>query len=389
MTEEIRVGPGQAPVPRLGDWRLMAGGAAFVTLTVGVLCWQFSRVPTGSAGPTLAGLRWGYLALLLLALPVESLAAALRMWLLCRVLHPGVGFGTCLRAEWANVAVSLFTPSQSGGGPGQIYVLNRGAGVSVGTGLTLSLLSFVGTMVGLLGMGLYALWISPLRLTGSLVGGAVWALIAISAVLLLGAAWPGLLRVALGAGSRAACRLRGRPAALAAWWPPGAPRTGRPLDRMGPVTARLADLLYTYSGDVRRFLRTGKTAFAGVCGLSVAFLLARALMPYLCARFLGVEGGSLREVLDAQIALIFLIFFAPTPGGAGIAEGASLSVMARIVPPGYGPHYTLLWRFSTVYVAALAGFLCLARVLAKDAARLLRSPSAPRWPLAIERRAAP
>ena len=72
------------------------------------------------------------------------------------------------------------------------------------------------------------------------------------------------------------------------------------------------------------------------------------------------------------MALIFLVFFAPTPGGAGIAEGASLSIMANIVPPGTAPYYNLLWRFSTCYLTAVAGFLCVGRVLARDGCRLTR-----------------
>ena len=101
-------------------------------------------------------------------------------------------------------------------------------------------------------------------------------------------------------------------------------------------------------------------------------------MPYLCARFLGVEGGTLRQIVEAQMALIFLVFFAPTPGGAGIAEGASLSIMGGIVPSGIAPHYNLLWRFSTTYLAALAGFLCLGRALARDASRITPRQPEPR-----------
>ena len=147
---------------------------------------------------------------------------------------------------------------------------------------------------------------------------------------------------------------------------------------MDATTARLVDLLYTYREDVGRFLRHGKACFVAVCLLSVSFLLARALMPYLCARFLGVEGGSLRQIVEAQIALIFLVFFAPTPGGAGIAEGASLSIMADIVPPGIAPHYNLLWRLSTTYLAALAGFLCLGRALARNVSRIPSRQPEPR-----------
>ena len=364
-------------VPGMPSGKLLLGGLAFLALTVGVFAWQFARVPGAHAAPALGDLRWGYLVLLLLALPIESMASAARIWLICRVLHPGVTFWTCIQSELANIAISILTPSQSGGGAGQVYVLTR-SGVSVGTGLTATLISFTGTMVGLLLMGLYSLLISGMGASGFLFMAPVWTLTAIAAALLLGAAWPDRCRVALAALSRTVSRAVRRPGAVVDWWPPGAPRSAPAIDRMDATTARLVDLLYTYRDDVGRFLRHGKGCFVAVCLLSVSFLLARALMPYLCARFLGVEAGTLRQIVEAQMALIFLVFFAPTPGGAGIAEGASLSIMADIVPPGIAPHYNLLWRFSTTYLAALAGFLCLGRAFARRASRITHRQPEPR-----------
>jgi hypothetical protein len=52
--------------------------------------------------------------------------------------------------------------------------------------------------------------------------------------------------------------------------------------------------------------------------------------------------------------------------------------MADIVPPGIAPCYNLLWRFSTTYLAALAGFLCLGRGLARDASRITHPQPLPR-----------
>ena len=364
----VKVGEpvGVPPTPGMPRSQLAWGGLAFVALTAGVFWWLFDRVPAGQTGLRWADLEWRYFLLLLLALPVETVTSAARIWLICRVLHPGVSFWTCVRSEWANVAIATLTPSQSGGGPGQIYILRRDGGVSVGTGLTATLLSFMGTMAGLLLLGVYALF-AGVGANGRLFLAPMWILTAIAGVLLLGAAWPHAVRVALGAVARAVWWALRRPDLPRDWWPPESPRTGAAVDRMDPTTAWLADLLYTYSGDMRRFLRHGKTCFVVVCLLSVAFLLARAMMPYLCARFLGMEDGTLRQILEGQVALIFLVFFAPTPGGAGVAEGASLWIMADIVPPGVAPYYNLLWRTSTVYLAALAGLLCLGSALARDA----------------------
>lgn len=361
----------QAGLSGIGRGKLIAGSAAFLGLTVAIFWYQFHRIPAGEWGPPWDQLRWRYLFLILLCLPVETLASGFRIWVLCRVLQPGVGLWTCLKAEWANVAIAMLTPSQSGGGPGQIYMLNRG-GASVGTALTISLLSFVGTMVGLLCMGLYSLLASGIGHTGLLFAGAVWAITSISAAMVLAAVSPGVFRSLLGASSRALCRMRGGQHLLHDWWPPGDPRTGPAVDRMDPMAATLVDIIYTYREDVGRFLRSGKTAFAWVCLLSLLFLFSRALMPYLCMRFLGVGTSTLRHVVELQMALIFLVFFAPTPGGAGLAEAASLSIMADIVPAGFAPYYNLLWRFSTLYLAAIAGLFCLVRALVQDGQRLIR-----------------
>jgi len=357
-------------VPGVGMAKLIVGGVAFILLTVWIFWYQFHRIQTGDQAPKWDQLRWGYLWLILLCLPIETLAAGVRTWVVSRTLQPTVHLWTCIKAEWVNVALNTLTPSHSGGGPGQIYIFNRD-GVRVGTALTISLLSFLGTMVGLFCMGLYSLLVSGIDNTGLLFVAAVWTLTAISAVMFLAAIWPGLFRVVLAGISRAVWRIRGGHGLLHDWWPPGEPRTVPPVDRMGRLTAKLADIIYTYQSDVGRFVRVGKVSFVWVCLLSLVFLFSRSLQAYLCVRFLGIDTASVRHILEIQMALIFLIFFAPTPGGAGMAEGASLSVMTEIVPVGFAPYYNLLWRFSTAYLGAIVGLFCLLRALLQDARKVI------------------
>ena len=362
--------------PVIGRSQLVVGSLGFVLLTVGIFWYQFHRIQAGDTGPRWDRLRWGYLVLILLCLPIETLAAGLRCWLVCRTLQPGVGLWTCIKAEWANVATAMLTPYQSGGGPGQIYILSRG-GAGVGTALTISLVSFVGTMVGLLCLGLYSLLVSGIGSTGPLFVAAVWALTAISAAMILAAIWPGLFRAGLAGVSRVLWRIRGRRDALLDWWPPGDPRKGPAVERMDPLAVKLVDVIYTCRNDVCTFLRLGKASFVWVCLLSLSFLLSRSLLAYLSVRFLGIEISTLGHVLEVQAALIFLVFFAPTPGGAGLAEGASLSLMAEIVPVGFAPYYNLLWRFSTAYLAAIAGLFCLLHALLQDARKLIHRRALP------------
>jgi uncharacterized protein (TIRG00374 family) len=361
---------GSATLRGIGFGKLLAGGLAFVLLTVGIFWYQFYRIQVGDQAPRWDQLQWGYLFLILLCLPVETVASSLRVWLICRVLEPGVGLWTCFKAEWANVAIAMLTPSQSGGGPGQIYLLSRG-GASVGTALTVSLLSFVGTMVGLLCMGLYSLLISGLAHTGPLFAAATWTIVSISTAMVLAAIWPGLFRVMIVTLSRAVHRTQGRRRPPHDHRLPSDARTRSAAERLDRLTAKLVDIIYTYRNDVRRFLRVGKATFVSVCLLSLVFLFSRAIIPYLCLRYLGIQTSTFRHVIEVQMALIFLAFFAPTPGGAGVAEAASLSIMDTIVPVGFAPYYTLLWRFLTLYLAAIAGLLCLMRSLAEDAQRII------------------
>src|SRR5215467_458356 len=273
------------PPPSLRKARLAAGGLAFALLTIGIFWYQFHLIRAGDAGPQWDRLHWGYFPLILLCLPVENLASAIRTWIVYRTLQPGIGLWTCLKAEWVNVAMNTLTPSHLGGGPGQIYIFSR-EGVPLGRALTASLLSFVGTMVGLLCLGLYSLAFPATDAMRPLFETTVWTLIAMSGAMTLGAVWPGGIRRVLRALSRAAGRLGLRRRTLEDWWPPHTARTGPPADRVGPLTARLLDLVYTYRDDVERFVRVGWRSFGWVCLLGLAFLVARAVLAYLWIRFL-------------------------------------------------------------------------------------------------------
>jgi hypothetical protein len=264
-----------------------------------------------------------------------------------------------------NAAIAILTPSQIGGGPGQIYFLNRG-GVGLGTALTVTLLTFVSTLVTLLVMGLYSLFLAYVDHSNPLFIGAVFALTLFSGLIILSAVWPGFFRMIISGFSRGLRRVRGGGAPLEGWWPPGSPRTREPEDRMGPLALRLVDILYAYRGDLIHFLLRGKVLFVWTCFFGLAFFLSRFVLTYLCVRFFGIEGSSLGEVVEIQMTLVFLTYLAPTPGSAGIAEEASLSIMWGIVPMGYAPYYNLLWRFTTVYFGAFTGLFILWAAVLKD-----------------------
>ena len=180
-------------IKEFGIYRLVCGGLIFIGLTVGIFWYQFSEIPAGNRpSPIWNQLQWRYLFWLLLFLPIETFAAGLRIWVISRVLQPGVSLWTCLKAEWANLGLAMLTPSQTGGGFGQIYMLNRG-GLNLGTALTVSLITFLASMVVLLFIGIHILLVSKVDHLAFFFQGAFLIFFLIFALLIVAVCWPASL----------------------------------------------------------------------------------------------------------------------------------------------------------------------------------------------------
>jgi uncharacterized protein (TIRG00374 family) len=305
---------------------------------------------------------------LLIFLPVETFAAGLRIWVISRAMQPGVSLWICLKAEWANLGLAMLTPSQTGGGFGQIYMLSRG-GMKLGTALTVSLISFLGSMVVLLFIGIHSLLISKIDHLDVFFQGAFLIFLLVFATVIIAVCWPGSLRIVISGicgGIQRICDIKHLRKNV------GLPQNSR-LRRLAQylhhLSEKLIDLCYMHQVNMRRFFSQDKASFIWVCFLSMVFMLSRSIMAFLCLRFLGIQTSSLFSVIETQLSLIFLIYFAPTPGSSGLAEGASMLLMDGAMSAGFAPYYNLLWRCSTLYLPAIAGLLFLLWAILHDASR--------------------
>jgi uncharacterized protein (TIRG00374 family) len=342
----------------------------FVILTVGIFWYQFAGIPGGQQPQIWQRLEWNYLFWLLLFLPIDTLSAGLRIYVIGRVLQPGVSFWTCLKAEWANLGLAMLTPSQTGGGFGQIYILSRG-GMNVGTALTVSLISFMGSMVVLLFIGIHSLLISKVDHLAAFFQGALLIFFLIFAAVIFAVCRPGFLHLVISKIYRRVKRIGGKnhsPEKIA--WPQNTRRECL-LAYLHTLSQKLVDLCYMHQANMGRFFRLKSSSFIWVCLLSLIFMLSRSIMAFLCLRFLGIQAAALGDVLETQLSLIFLIYFAPTPGSSGLAEGASMLMMHGAMPPGIVPYYNLLWRCSTLYLPAIAGLVFLSWAIMLDARRVV------------------
>ncbi|MBN2625313.1 MAG: flippase-like domain-containing protein [Spirochaetales bacterium] len=136
-------------------------------------------------------------------------------------------------------------------------------------------------------------------------------------------------------------------------------------ESMKENTDREIDL---FSENLSRFW-TGKKffLFLSLC-TALVYLLILFLVPFVLLRFMG-EPVHLITVLSIQVLITFLIYFTPTPGGSGVAEGGFALIFSHFLTAAYVPPLTFYWRFITSYLGMLIGLIVFYReVWRKDRA---------------------
>jgi uncharacterized protein (TIRG00374 family) len=260
------------------------------------------------------------------------------MWLFTKAISPSVSFIACVRNCVVGNFMSATTPSQTGGGPAQIWVLTRD-GATGGQALTIMLMTFLSSLVFYVfaAVGLWfasahmelpvapskTLFAVPLVLFGTIAGTLLLALFRPQYVL----NWF----------DRCANTLRQRP------------RFARPSERV---------LTWVREGSAttQQVVRKIKLRFLFGVLLSVGIFGNRYFAAYLSAQTLGLN-PPLADILVIQMFLHILLYFLPTPGGSGGAEIGSALLMVDLIPKATMPVYIVIWRSAITYLAVLVGGL--------------------------------
>lgn len=97
-------------------------------------------------------------------------------------------------------------------------------------------------------------------------------------------------------------------------------------------------------------------------GLSLLFIYAT--VP---AYFTGLNiKFDLVQVMGRMVLLNLVLYFTPTPGGSGVAEGGFLVLFSNILPNGVEGIMAVLWRFTAEYLPFLLGAVVTIRAFGSD-----------------------
>lgn len=282
---------------------------------------------------------------------LDVLAGGFRIFVLSRAFRFRIPLLDAIVANGANVLLGGITPSQTGGGAAQMYVMMR-AGMSLPIASAASIVGFLGTVLTLLAAGLTGALLHPSFSMPE--GFRVFSAgtVGIFSMILL------LFTIAVPAPRVQGGGLRGALGHV--------PGLGARL-RKSRKLQRLEMALTDFAAAVRRGGREQRGRIALGLLLSALIYLNKFFVAYVVVRGMGVE-AQVRDVLYLQELQYLVLYFAPTPGASGVAELTAETIMRPLVSAALFTPYVILWRLFSLYVPMLLGALLLLPHLARSGA---------------------
>jgi len=338
--------PSDAPIPPgAPGWRLRhlwRGALLFCVCTL-VGSWLVrDRGTWRELLHALAGADPRWLALGAAQAALDALLGGARMATAARAVGGRVRLSTCIAANTANVFLGGVTPSQSGGGPAQIFLLVRG-GLTVAEATVTSAATFLGTVVVFLGLAVHV------GITANLPAALPLRAATVASVVVFAAC---AVAVALALPQpRAATAILGRLAARV-------PRWGGRVAASRAFAALAAALLDTHRL-LRRSVRHGRAWLLVTLVLSAVVYLNKFAIGWVAIRALGLA-PPLATVLQRFEVQALVSYFAPTPGASGIAEVSAAALLGDLVPAERLGACVLVWRLCGLYLEMAAGGIVVA-----------------------------
>lgn len=329
--------------------RLLFFGLVFIGLTALGIAVVYSQFAGRSFSFDGRLVQPGALLSIALMLIVYFASDGLRLHYTLRALGYRLPLPVIFRLVFVNLFFSNITPMATGGGFAQVWYLQR-HGVPLGRAMAATTIRTVlATLFIFLLTPFFLLSLEPLQ-TGAIPGKAGMALmlfvllhLAFFVIVLLHISWLIQPLRRLLHGLR---RLHLISAQRHRRWQAGVRRE-----------------ILQYSLGFGAYQRGEKRWVLLSIFFTMLFLLSLFSFPALLMHILGYETDYL-ATLGYLVVTTFIIYFAPTPGAAGISEGVFGSLFQGVLSGSHLVLVTLAWRLLTIHLGMLIGFVLLHKDLA-------------------------
>ncbi|MDL2264357.1 flippase-like domain-containing protein, partial [Synergistaceae bacterium OttesenSCG-928-I11] len=266
---------------------------------------------------------------------------ALKVATLTRAAGEHIPYTLAIELTWINYFGAALTPMQSGGGPFQMYLMYK-HGISVGKTVAITL---VRTFLTMLILGLTVPFACLLK---NEIPEISWGMkgFLFYVVIFIVVAWFCIITSLV------------RPKIIKRFFGiviMGLKKLGvlKP-ERVIAILKRTSREIDAYNQNIWAFLTTGRRDFffASICAV-IQMLTYLSVMPCMIWA-MGIEVAYVECVL-LQALFIFLLYFMPTPGGSGAAEGGAALVFSVFVPWNVAGMLGVGWRFLTEHTGIVLG----------------------------------
>jgi uncharacterized protein (TIRG00374 family) len=335
-------------MPRLLTPKLLLRGfEVFVVASLagfGVTLLYGNNLPAFMAA--LGRLHWIWILAGLGLASLDWVGGGLRLWVCARHIYPNPPLKGMILAGGMGAWAGYITPLNSGAGPMTMYTIRR-YGVPLPVAVTATFVSFVATILffaiagplavvfgagrslgqrgNVLGLSLFDLFLGSLTIIAGI--GVLMAFVMF---------FPKLVRDLIHRVAEAIGR-RNR-------------RFAERLEKLRAGIDQAHESLVAFNSP------RGWLALFWATILSGPSHANKLLAGYVALRALGIHANFV-DILLVQTLVMFLLYFAPTPGASGVGEVLSAAVMSSYVPRELTPIYILIWRLTLTYFTLTFGFL--------------------------------
>jgi len=293
---------------------------------------------------SLKGIHWQWILVGVGLASMDWIGGGLRLWVVARQIYPKPPLKGMILAGGMSAWAAYLTPLQSGAAPMMIYTMKR-YGVPVPVAMTSTLMTFIATVAFFAIAGPLAILFGAgksLGDKGDVLGLSLYDLFLGSLTIFAGL---GVLLVTVIFFPRLARN-------FLHWL----------ADRISTKSARTAERLERWRSGIDQ-AHESVVKFntpSGWLSLVLATIISapshanKLLAGYVALRAVGIEAQFV-DILLVQTLVMFLLYFAPTPGASGVAEVTSALVMSVYVPSELVPLYTLIWRAILSYFTLAFG----------------------------------
>ncbi len=333
-----------------------------IVLIGGSISFLFWRVGPSNIVEGMQELPPMYIGFGFLFLALDLSADSMRYWSAGRALGSPISFFLGLRVCLVNLFGAFITPGAGGAAPAVAWYL-KGRGFDETRGLSIAIIKGVLGFYVLVPCAACLALIAPgdvlndpqirLILLSSCLGVSV-----LLALITCIAIWPNFIAnlIHRSMDSMASVIKGGKP-------------TGK-RQRFRRFLTWLGDILQKTAKDLGGFFRGKKRFVFATFGFTVVNIAVLMTIAFILGLGFGLEPGATKlDLMFMSILYVVLVFIAPTPGGAGIAEFGGQFMFDPVLGEGEAVAFTLIWRTFTCYIPFIMGAIVFSREVARTGSR--------------------